>query len=298
MKKLRVKLDQPVAHYHVMTRCAQKAFLLENDAFKETVAHIIGAFAKIYHVDVRGWTYMDNHVHLALKVMKPQQDTMDLERRFNLLQAQLKRPKKWRKWHEGAYYRRFSDLSKFMWEINRRIAVAYNQKYDTWGHFWGARFKSKVIEDEHALMKVLSYIELNPVRAGLVEKPSDYPYCSAGHMQRDMEAGNHVKGPNIAWLSNLLEEERAPAYLAYNDFLAYLIHHPEKATVNPPSDWIASQFPKQDLDEVCAELRSGKPSDWSTPGYGSPAFMKEMMVHQKAGKTLVRLRTRAGPPDC
>ena len=296
MQKPRMKPDQPIPHYHVMSRTAQKSFLLEDDAFKEKVARIIDTFAKIYYVEVKGWTTMSNHVHLGLKVMKPQLDAADLEQRFNLLQAQLKRPRKWRKWHERQYYRRFTDLSKFMWEINRRIALAYNRAHGTWGHFWGARFKSKVIEDEESLLKVLSYIELNPVRAGLAEKPSDYAHCSAGRMRRDLERGKPLRGPDIAWFANLLEEDRAPAYIAYNDYLAYLIHHPEKATVPAPSKLIVSQFGKKDLKEICADLRAGTPSDWATPGYGSPAFMREMRVEQKAGNTSFKYRNGPAPP--
>ena len=296
MSKTRLKPDQPTTHYHVMTRCAQKAFLIQEDTFKEEVAGIIHDFAEIYFVDVHGWTVLDNHYHLAIKVTKPQKDTTDLERRFNLLQAKLKRPKKWRKWLDPKkYYRRFTDLSKFMWEINRRIAVAYNNNHQTWGHFWGARFKSKVIEDEAALLRVLAYLEQNSVRAGLAEEPSSYPHCSAGRMKQELAAGQQPVGPAISWFATLLEKYRAPAYLAWNDYLAYLIHYPEKATIHPPSDVIMAQFRKKEVDEICTELRAGTPSDWSTPGYGSPTFVKHLV--KRSTKKKPRKRNKAGPPE-
>ena len=169
----------------------------------------------------------------------------------------------------------------FMWEINRRIALAYNTLHGSWGHFWGARFKSKIIEDEHALMKVLAYIEQNPVRAGLAKQPSEYPYGSAGQLKNDLELGNEPKAPKIAWLRGLQGKERARAYLAWNDYLAQLIHQPEMIAARPPPE-LAQGFKIQDQIEVCAELRAGSPSNWSTPGYGSPTFVASLIDQQKA----------------
>jgi len=48
------------------------------------------------------------------------------------------------------------------------------------GHLWQGRFKSKIIEDERYFLQCGKYIELNPVRAGLVQAPDDYTYSSYG----------------------------------------------------------------------------------------------------------------------
>ena len=231
MPTLRIKPDWPITYYHVMTRTSQKAFLLQDPAFKEEVTRIIHTFAQIYYVEVQAWVIMDNHVHLGLKILKPEPDVTDLKRRFQLLQAQLKHSQKWRDWYKNKYYQRLTNLSAFMWEINRRIAVSFNRQQHTWGHFWGARFKSKVVENEDAMMRVLSYIEQNPVRAGLVAKPSDYVHSSVGRIKQDIERGRAPKAPKLAWLRDLLEKDRAPAYLAWNDYLALMLHRPEKAMV-------------------------------------------------------------------
>lgn len=283
MSKLRLKPDQPITYYHVMTRTAQKSFLMEDATFKEQVARIIHDFAGIYYVEIVGWCLMDNHYHLAVKVLKPQQDNDDLERRFNLLQGHLKQPKKWRKWLDPEiYYRRFTDLSKYMWEINRRIAIAFNTKHKTWGHFWGARFKSKVVEDQAALLRVLAYIEQNPVRAGLVELPSLYPHCSAGRIKQALVLGQRTKAPGVDWLADLWEEDRAQAYLTWTDRLAQLIHHPKIAAARNDTSSILPQIAYSELEKTCAEIRAGTPSDWSTAGYGSPEFVNELKGWQKA----------------
>ena len=115
-------------------------------------------------------------------------------------------------------------------------------------------------------------------------------------IRRGLATGKPVKGPDIAWFVNLLEKDRAQTYIAYNDYLPFLIHHPEEATVGAPSDWIATQIGKMDWEETCADLRAGAPSDWRTPSYGSPAFMNQMMVEQKAGNTRFKYPNGPVPP--
>jgi len=56
-----------------------------------------------------------------------------------------------------------------------RIYVAYfNGRYRRTGTLWEGRYKAAIVEDERYLLLCMRYIELNPVRAGMVEQPSDY----------------------------------------------------------------------------------------------------------------------------
>lgn len=65
---------------------------------------------------------------------------------------------------------------------HRRYAMHVNQREGWSGHLWQERFASFVM-DESYLMAAVRYVELNPVRAGLVEQPEDYPWSSArAHM--------------------------------------------------------------------------------------------------------------------
>ena len=54
----------------------------------------------------------------------------------------------------------------------------YKKKYDHIGHFWQDRFKSILISRDRYLLACGSYVELNPVRAGLVKDPRDYQWSS------------------------------------------------------------------------------------------------------------------------
>ncbi len=67
-------------------------------------------------------------------------------------------------------------------QIFRRVGSPYvywfNRKYERVGHLFQDRFKSETVEDDAGFLNVMRYIHCNPVRAGLCEKPEDYPWSS------------------------------------------------------------------------------------------------------------------------
>ena len=76
---------------------------------------------------------------------------------------------------------KFSSLSEFMREIKVGFARFYNRRYNRHGYFWGDRFKSVIVENGETLINCLAYIDLNPLRAGLVESPEQYRWNSLGY---------------------------------------------------------------------------------------------------------------------
>jgi len=75
------------------------------------------------------------------------------------------------------YKRRFCNLSLFVKEVKERFSRWYNRKHQRIGTLWAGRFKSVLVEDGVALRTIAAYIDLNPVRAGIVEDPKDYRWC-------------------------------------------------------------------------------------------------------------------------
>jgi len=78
------------------------------------------------------------------------------------------------------YKRRFCDLSLFVKEVKERFSRWFNKKNDRRGTLWMDRFKSVLVEDGEALRTISAYIDLNAVRAGMVEDPKDYRWCGYG----------------------------------------------------------------------------------------------------------------------
>jgi putative transposase len=76
---------------------------------------------------------------------------------------------------------RMGDVSVFMREVKTRFTFWYNEKHGTVGTFWAERFRSVVVEaDTEAQRMVAAYIDLNPVRAGLVGDSADYGFSGFG----------------------------------------------------------------------------------------------------------------------
>jgi len=62
------------------------------------------------------------------------------------------------------------------------FARAFNKRHDRRGAVWESRFKSKLIDDHSHLLEAIRYVALNPVRAGLVDKPEDWPWGTYGQL--------------------------------------------------------------------------------------------------------------------
>ncbi len=78
------------------------------------------------------------------------------------------------------------DFSVFIKKLNLAYFHHYKQEYGWVGHFWQDRYKSQAIGKDAYFIQCGKYIELNPVRAGLVERPEDYRYSSY-HYYSDSE---------------------------------------------------------------------------------------------------------------
>jgi len=69
-------------------------------------------------------------------------------------------------------------LSEIMQSIGRRYVRYVNKKYGRAGTLWEGRFKASLVQSERYLLACYRYIELNPVRAGMVEHPGEYRWSS------------------------------------------------------------------------------------------------------------------------
>jgi putative transposase len=69
-------------------------------------------------------------------------------------------------------------LSAGMQRLNGIYAQAFNKRHGRHGHLFGGRFGSRLIEDEESLRAVCDYVLLNPVRAGLCQRASEWPWSA------------------------------------------------------------------------------------------------------------------------
>jgi hypothetical protein len=89
-----------------------------------------------------------------------------------------------------------------MHSLHGAYAQGFNEKWTRVGHLFQSRFGSRLVHDELGLMRVLAYIEANPVAAGLCTGPADWPWSS----YRAVAAGKNDTVPDL----NRLHEHVAP----------------------------------------------------------------------------------------
>jgi len=93
----------------------------------------------------------------------------------------------------GRFTKRMHDLSDFMKTLLQRFTRWFNRTHSRTGTLWEERFKSVLVESGTAARTMAAYIDLNPVRAGMVEDPSDYRWSSYGEAVGGGPRGNGKK---------------------------------------------------------------------------------------------------------
>lgn len=107
--------------------------------------------------------------------------------------------------------------------INLAYAQHYKRKYRHTGHFWQNRYKSIIISKDGYLLACGSYVELNPVRAKIVEDPKDYTWSSYrayGYGKREILVDEH---PVYLQLS----EDAVERMIKYRDFVKRMLKEKE-----------------------------------------------------------------------
>ncbi|MCH2156688.1 MAG: transposase [Opitutales bacterium] len=182
------------AVYHCMTRTVNGEFFFE-DREKEVMRKMLWQVAGFSGVEVLAYAVMSNHMHVLVRVCGAAKQVSDTEllRRYALLYpkptdhqpmdlAVLKQALEVNS-EEGQRIRRIlqarmGDLSEFMKTLKQRFSIWFNRSRGRYGPLWCDRFKSTVIEDNPAVLRtVAAYIDLNPIRAKLVDDPKDYRFC-------------------------------------------------------------------------------------------------------------------------
>ena len=125
------RLDAPGTLHHVMVRGIEGKNIVGDDEDRRFFVSRMGDVAVETDTAIYAWTLMTNHTHILLKSGLP-------------------------------------GLSTFMRKLLTRYAVWFNRKYQRHGHLFQNRYKSIVCEEEPYFLRLVSYIHLNPFRAGLV----------------------------------------------------------------------------------------------------------------------------------
>ena len=104
-------------------------------------------------------------------------------------------------------------IGKVMQMLGRYYVQYFNYTYGRTGTLWEGRYKATLLDSEQYLLTCMRYIELNPVRAGMVEHPRDYPWSSY-HYNALGEYDELIVPDRLYRRLGATDEERQAAYRA------------------------------------------------------------------------------------
>ena len=136
-----IRIEFPDALYHVTARGDRREDIFEDDQDRLTFLLTLEQVINQFNWTCYAWCLMDNHYHLLIQ-------TPD------------------------------GNLSKGMRQLNGVYTQASNRRHRRVGHLFQGRFKAILVDRDAYLLELARYIVLNPVRAGMVTKPSDWAWSS------------------------------------------------------------------------------------------------------------------------
>jgi putative transposase len=166
--------------YHVLTRGNDRKDVFKKDTDYERYIDLLLKYKQKYNYRLYHYVLMTNHVHLVIETM----------------------PKG-------------GQLSQIMKGINLSYAQHFKKQYKHYGHFWQDRYKSIIVSTDDYLLACGSYVELNPVRAGIVEDPKDYRWSSYrvyAYGEGDSIVDEHLIYENLS-------EDRGETRKKYREFV-------------------------------------------------------------------------------
>lgn len=180
----RIKVLGEDAYYHIISRTVGGEFYL-GDVEKEKLLNIIKSYSNLYFVKIIGFSILDNHFHLLVK-SETGLNTSDNELLRRLCRFYDKSEEHF-KLNLDMHRNKLENISEFMKSVKLTFTKWYNRTNNRKGYFWGDRFKSILVQSGDALLNMLAYIDLNPIRAGIVSKPEDYRWSSISYR---IQSGN------------------------------------------------------------------------------------------------------------
>jgi len=140
----KARLFVPGATYHVYCRVARGEFVFSDPSNAEVFIDILRDVRERDDLSILAWCLMSNHYHVVMKTSS-------------------------------------IPLWRSMARLQGKIARDHNRRRGVLGRLWQSRYRARLIDSNEYLMQVVAYVHLNPVAAGLVADPADYPL--SGHRE-------------------------------------------------------------------------------------------------------------------
>ncbi len=131
--------------HHIILRGNNRQSIFEDASDQQRMLDLLQTHSQAQSVEVHAYVLMGNHLHL---LVTPQADKA---------------------------------LPLMMQAVGRAYVLSFNKRHGRTGTLWEGRYRSTLIQTERYFLACMAYIDLNPVRAGLVEQAADFAWSSHGH---------------------------------------------------------------------------------------------------------------------
>ena len=137
-----IVVDYP---YHIIVRGNNRQSIFIDDEDRRNYKDVLQAACSAHGLVVHAYVLMSNHVHLVATPTKA------------------------------------PALALVMQAVGRRYVRHFNRRHDRTGTLWEGRYRASIIQQDRYLLACQRYVEMNPVRARLVERPEAYVWSSHRH---------------------------------------------------------------------------------------------------------------------
>ena len=250
------------SYYHITSRCVRRAFLCGVDHYsgknyehrRQWVVDRIRLLSSLFAIDVCAYAVMNNHYHLVLKICPEQIEEISDDDVMDRWCALFKGPLIVQRYRHGEDLKLFehstvsdivrvwrsklASISWFMRCLNQPIAHQANREDKCTGKFWESRFTSQALKSEEALLSCMAYVDLNPVRAGIADRPETSSHTSIRermqpefHLQQAVDNQNasgdllefkSALKPLLPFENRLVNELQAGILFNFEEYLALL----------------------------------------------------------------------------
>ncbi|TGN38852.1 REP-associated tyrosine transposase [Marinobacter confluentis] len=175
-----LRLEFEGALYHITSRGNRRETIYETPDDRERFLEILGGVREKYNWLCHAYCLMGNHYHLLIETPE-------------------------------------ANLSKGMRQLNGVYTQCFNKAHARVGHVFQGRYKAILVEKETYLLELARYIVLNPVRAGMVSSPSEWPWSSYRATAGEIPPLDYL---STDWLLSVFGVIKSQAQIAYVDFVS------------------------------------------------------------------------------
>ncbi|WP_405226384.1 transposase [Lentisalinibacter sediminis] len=222
------RLHVPGSLYHVILRGNNRQEIFFSVADRVYLDQLVGRATASLKAEVHAYCWMPNHIHMAIRVGE-------------------------------------APLGRLMQWIASRYAFRVNRQREATGHLFERRYRALLVDVDAYALQLVRYIHLNPVKAGLIRNPADYPWSS----HRYYLGGDAPPWLRTDWILAMFGNRRIAARAAYRRFVGddpdaelppeFLAGDPEDERVtgadrllSEPNDPLDARPADQDLDGLIA----------------------------------------------